>query len=161
MAANTSDIAQCSRKAVWSSKMQEQKSLMLHWRLFLRECSDVEASMFGLTAGQWSDYVSQWPCLLMNYQTHKTKNRWRIVDPHFHDCSSSVSQSFSPIETTNPITWKDLTMEPFVWQKCETKNCWHSVDAQLNDILTVSGCPTTVCENEYSRDWQPINRFYV
>ena len=104
MAANTSVIAWCSRKAVWLSKMQEQQLLTLHWHSFLSDSSDVDASIFGLQGSQYFDYVSQQPCLLFNYQTHKTKNHWCIVDAHFQDGSTSVSLSFLRIKTANPIT---------------------------------------------------------
>jgi hypothetical protein len=40
-------------------------------------------------------------------------------------------------------------------------NCWHSVDADLNDILIVIGCSTIVYSNAYCHIWQPINRFDV
>ena len=35
------------------------------------------------------------------------------------------------------------------------------VDTQLNNILAVSGCSTTVCKNANRGRWQRINRFYV
>jgi len=38
--------------------------------------------------------------------------------------------------------WKDVTMQPFDCRKGKTKNCWHSIDAHLHDILTVIGCST-------------------
>jgi len=41
-----------------------------------------------------------------DYETHKAKNGWRIVDPHIEDGATSVSLLFVPIKTANPITLK-------------------------------------------------------
>ena len=84
--------------------MQNHKSLTLCWRSFSRGSSDVDIRIFVLKCGQYFDYVSQRPCLVLNYQTHKTKNCWGIVDAHYQDGSTSVSQSILLIKTTNPIT---------------------------------------------------------
>jgi len=102
-AAKTSIIAWYRRTAVWLSMKQVQKMLTLRWRSFLRDSSDVNASIFGLKGGKYFDYMSQQPCLLFEYQTHKTKNRWRGVDDHFQDWSTSVSLSCLPIKTANTI----------------------------------------------------------
>jgi len=84
--------------------MEEQNLLMLRCRSVLEDSSDVDVSIFGLKGGQYFGYVSQRPCLLFDYQTHKTKNLWRIVDAHFQDWSMSVSLSVLPIKTANTIT---------------------------------------------------------
>jgi len=83
--------------------MQVQKLLTLRWRLLLRDSSDLIARIFGPKGGDYFDYVLQRPCLLLDYPTHKTKNRWRIVDAYFHDWSMSKALSFSRIKTANTL----------------------------------------------------------
>jgi len=53
--------------------MQEQKSLTLHWRSFLGDSSDVEASIFGVKGGHYFDYVWQQPCLLLSIRLTRQK----------------------------------------------------------------------------------------
>jgi len=83
--------------------MPEHKSLTLRWHLFERDSSDVDVSIFGLEGGQYFDYVLQQPCVLFDYQTHKAKNPWRIIDTHFQDACTSVLLSVLPTTTANTI----------------------------------------------------------
>jgi len=74
--------------------------LMLFRKIY---SNDVDVGIFGVKAGQCCNYVLQWPCLLFDYQSHNTKNHWRIVDAHFQDWSTSVSLCFLPIKTANTM----------------------------------------------------------
>jgi len=160
-AANTSIIAEYHCTAVWVSMMQEQKSLTLRLRSSLEYSSNVDASIFALKGAQYFDYVSQRRCLFLIIRLARPK----LVDALLplisrmgqRVCHYPVCRENPPIQSLS----EDVTMQPFVCRRCKIKNCWHSVDAQLNDILTVSGCSTVVCIYVYSRYWQPINRFYV
>jgi len=91
--------------------MQEQKVLTLRWRSFFKDSSDVDARILSLQGGQCFDYVLQRPCRLFDWQTHKTKNGWRIIDAHFQDWSTSLSLSILPIKTANTITLEGCDYE--------------------------------------------------
>jgi len=160
-AANTSIIAQSRRTAVGLSKMEEQTLLMLCWRAFSRDGSDVDASIFGLRGSEYFGYVPQRTCHLLIIKLTRPK----MVDTALtlisrmgqQACDYSCYLSKQPIQ----LLWEDLTIQLFVWRKCMHKVRLHSFDAQLNDKLIVSGCSTNECMNAYSCYWQPINRFYV
>jgi len=73
--------------------MQKPEWLALCWRSLLGNSRYVDASILGRKGNQNFDY-----------QTHKTKNRWRIIDMHFQDGSTSMSLSIVPIQFANTIT---------------------------------------------------------
>ena len=160
-AANTSVIAYSCCSAHWLSWMREQTLLMLRWHQLWGDSSDVIATIFGYKGSQYYDYLSQAAGLFLTIGHTRPK----IIDTSLTFISRIGQWAFHfPFYLWIWLIqslWKNGTMQPFDCQGCKTKNHWCFIDAHINDILTLIGWSTIVCQNVYSRYSQPPYTFYV
>jgi len=83
-AANAVIRSECCRTAHWLSKMQDPKSVLLHWCSFLGWGNEYVTCLFPSTAGHWLCFGS---ILLLNPSIDERSdwNRWRNIDAYRRD----------------------------------------------------------------------------
>jgi len=84
--------------------MQEQKLLTLRWCSFLRDSSDIHASIFTSHTAYTLIMYHRDHVFFFDDQTDKTKNHQSIVDAHFQDGWTSMSLSFLLTKTAITMT---------------------------------------------------------
>jgi len=108
------------RAIPWLRNMEVLKLLMLRWHSF-SGCRRVHGTVVFAIKGCQYIIKGRWPCCylfyqstrpirplcitttksLVNYRTHKTRNRWRSVDAHAQNAAVTVMLSLFPINAAS------------------------------------------------------------
>jgi len=80
----------CDQEPLLLPKMQDPKSLRLHWRSFSRWGREGFPCFSSNTGGQYFLYDCIWPVAPPDYPSYMTNNHWCSVDAHFQDAVGSV-----------------------------------------------------------------------
>jgi hypothetical protein len=134
------------RRALELSKMEDQKSLTLHWRSLLGGGSNIVAGNCAHTGGQYTDYG----VMLSHRRVIIQDARLEIGDAPLTLISRMGQRAYClPLfiwPRPKTLLWIDVTMKPFDCRNDQRKIVdapltlrWRSVDAHLGDILTVIG----------------------
>jgi len=129
-------------------KMQDQKSLTLHWCTFLGGSSDIFSCIFAHKGHQYYD-CGEMPM----HSPVIIHDAWpEIIDAPLMLISmreqGACRLPIYPLRLPILLVWMEATMQPCDCWKGKTINPWCSVGAHpwahYRDILTVVGCSTIV-----------------